>query len=46
MSKVENSKTKAWYYYEQGKRYNESLSPNQYKLVKTLSEFFAGNQWL
>lgn len=46
MSKVENSKTKAWYYYEQGKRYNESLSPNQYNLVNTNIEFFAGNQWL
>jgi hypothetical protein len=44
--RVENSKTKAWEYYELGKRYNESLTPNQYNLVNTNIEFFAGNQWM
>ena len=44
--RVENSKTKAWEYYELGKRYNESLKPNQYDLVNTNIEFFAGNQWI
>ncbi|MCR5665086.1 MAG: hypothetical protein K6G17_09470 [Oscillospiraceae bacterium] len=37
---------KAWAYYELGRAYNNSLSPNQYQLVNTNVEFFAGNQWL
>ena len=45
MSNIENNKTKAWHYYELGKAYNESLVPNQYNLVNTNIEFFAGNQW-
>lgn len=37
--------TQAWYYYEQGKQYNSSLSPNYYNLCNTNIEFYAGNQW-
>lgn len=37
--------TEAWRLYELGKAYNNSLSPNQYNLVNTNIEFFAGNQW-
>lgn len=38
--------TKAWQWYEQGREYNSRLTPNQYDLVNTNIEFFAGNQWL
>ena len=38
--------TKAWQRYEQGRSYNNRLTPNQYDLVNTNIEFFAGNQWL
>ena len=38
--------TTAWQRYEQGRDYNSRLSPNQYDLVNTNIEFFAGNQWL
>lgn len=38
--------TRAWQYYEQGRAYNNRLTPNQYELVNTNVEFFAGNQWL
>ena len=38
--------TKAWQRYEQGRSYNSRLTPNQYDLVNTNIEFFAGNQWL
>ena len=38
--------TKAWHRYEQGRSYNSRLTPNQYDLVNTNIEFFAGNQWL
>ena len=37
---------KAWTYYELGRAYNNALTPNQYQLVNTNIEFFAGNQWL
>lgn len=37
--------TDVWKLYEQGKIYNESLSPNYYSLVDTNIEFFVGNQW-
>lgn len=40
-----NRCTEAWRLYELGKSYNNSLSPNQYNLVNTNIEFFAGNQW-
>lgn len=43
---MENSKTKAWEYYEQGRDYNRSLTPDLYRTVNTNIEFFAGNQWL
>ena len=36
----------AWTYYELGRAYNNSLTPNQYQLVNTNIEFYAGNQWL
>lgn len=38
--------TRAWQLYELGRNYNESLTPNQYTLVETNTEFFTGNQWL
>ena len=41
-----NDKTVAWQYYEQGRAYNNRLVPNQYRLVNTNIEFFAGNQWV
>lgn len=41
-----NNKTKAWEYYELGRLYNNSLTPNLYDTVNTNIEFFAGNQWL
>lgn len=37
--------TEVWRLYEQGKKYNNSLVPNQYDLVSTNIEFFIGNQW-
>ncbi len=40
------SENKAWTYYELGRSYNNALTPNQYQLVNTNIEFFAGNQWL
>ena len=39
-------KLKVWDLYDAGRRYNNSLRPNQYNLVKTNIEFFNGNQWL
>lgn len=44
--KMENNKTLAWQYYENGRSYNNRLVPNQYTLVNTNIEFFAGNQWI
>ena len=38
--------TTAWQRYEQGRSYNSRLTPNQYDLVNTNIEFFAGNQWI
>lgn len=38
--------TRAWELYELGRNYNEMLTPNQYNLVETNTEFFIGNQWL
>ena len=42
----ENTKTRAWELYELGRNYNQELTPNQYNLVETNTEFFIGNQWL
>ena len=42
----ESRMTRAWRYYEAGRSYNNRLTPNQYNLVNTNIEFFAGNQWL
>ena len=41
-----NNTTELWKYYELGRQYNNQLVPNQYNLVNTNIEFFAGNQWL
>ena len=38
--------TKVWQYYEAGRTYNNSLTPNQYKTVNTNIEFVTGNQWV
>lgn len=46
MRDEKNNKTKLWELYEAGRAYNNSLVPNQYHLVNTNIEFFAGNQWL
>ena len=35
-----------WELYEAGRNYNHRLVPDQYSLVETNTEFFAGNQWL
>ena len=43
---ADNNITRAWALYELGRNYNESLTPNQYTLVETNTEFFIGNQWL
>lgn len=42
----QETKTRAWRYYEAGRAYNNGLTPNQYRTVNTNVEFFAGNQWL
>lgn len=46
MTANKNNKTKAWELYEKGRLYNNRLVPNQYRLVNTNIEFFAGNQWI
>lgn len=46
MADNKNNKTLAWQYYENGRAYNNRLVPNQYQLVNTNIEFFAGNQWV
>lgn len=43
---MESRITRAWQLYEQGRAYNNRLVPNQYSLVNTNIEFFAGNQWI
>lgn len=45
MAYNEQKCTDVWKLYEQGKKYNLSLVPNQYDLVNTNIEFFVGNQW-
>lgn len=42
----ESRMTRAWSLYERGRSYNNRLVPNQYNLVNTNIEFFAGNQWV
>ena len=42
----ENNSPLAWRLYEEGRTYNTRLTPSQYDLVETNTEFFAGNQWL
>lgn len=42
----EDKITRAWRLYQQGKLYNQRLTPNQYRLVETNTEFYIGNQWL
>lgn len=41
-----NSTTLAWRYYENGRQYNNRLTPNQYTMVSANAEFMAGNQWI
>ncbi len=41
-----NDSPMAWRLYEEGRRYNTRLTPSQYDLVETNTEFFVGNQWL
>lgn len=43
---IENKSPKAWQLYEEGRSYNQSLTPSQYNVVETNTEFFIGNQWL
>ena len=40
-----DSITQAWRYYENGRTYNNSLTPSQYATVNTNIEFFIGTQW-
>lgn len=39
-------RSRAFNLYEQGKQYNNRLTPSYYTLVDRNSEFFAGNQWV
>ena len=39
-------RTQAWERYELGCSYNNRLVPNQYTLVDSNIEFYAGNQWI
>ena len=41
-----DQRTRAFGLYEEGKRYNNSLTPNYYTMVDTNTEFYAGNQWI
>lgn len=41
-----NDTTFAWQLYQEGREYNTRLVPDQYTLVDTNTEFFAGNQWV
>lgn len=43
---TENNITEAWKRYEDGRNYNNNLTPNQYRVVNTNTEFYAGNQWV
>lgn len=38
--------TRAWSLYEEGRGFNNSLTPNYYTMVDTNTEFYAGNQWI
>lgn len=46
MREYDDKITRAWQLYERGRTYNNRLTPNQYNLVETNTEFFIGNQWL
>ena len=41
-----DQRTRAFQLYEEGRRYNNGLTPNLYTLVDTNTEFYAGNQWV
>ena len=41
MKSEKSDNTRAWMLYEEGKRYNNELVPNQYNLVNSNVEFFA-----
>ena len=42
----DDKRTWVWKLYEEGRNYNQSLTPNQYNVVETNTEFFIGNQWI
>jgi hypothetical protein len=44
--KCKEQRTRAFQLYEEGRRYNNSLTPNYYTMVDTNTEFYAGNQWV
>lgn len=46
MSYGETQITRAWKLYEQGRDYNNRLTPNQYRMVDANHAFFIGNQWV
>ena len=46
MKDKKDQRTRAFNLYEEGKRYNNNLTPNYYTLVDTNTEFYAGNQWV
>ena len=41
-----DQRTRAFGLYDEGLRYNNSLTPNYYTMVDTNTEFYAGNQWV
>ena len=46
MPNQEDKRTWVWKLYEEGRNYNQSLTPSQYNVVETNTEFFIGNQWI
>jgi hypothetical protein len=44
--KCKEQRTRAFQLYEEGRQYNNSLTPNYYTMVDTNTEFYAGNQWV
>jgi hypothetical protein len=44
--KCREQRTRAFQLYEEGRRYNNSLTPSYYTMVDTNTEFYAGNQWV
>lgn len=46
MNRKNSDKTRAFRLYEEGRQYNNRLTPSYYNVVNTNTEFFAGNQWI